>query len=148
MLHNMKIQNYLQLTKQRHDHHFDSCFLTPAVFVALKWKALREKENDSFTWWLLLQKSVVLAPLSLISYLHQSTSQLQSSMVNNRNVWTPSHLWTIISPSSHLFSDLDINLSPSGNVIKSAGESLGLILQIDASQATKVSWTKVGDIML
>ncbi|XP_042342541.1 CD166 antigen homolog isoform X2 [Plectropomus leopardus] len=37
---------------------------------------------------------------------------------------------------------LDINLSPSGNVVKSAGEALDLNLLIDASGDTKVSWTK------
>uniref|UniRef100_A0A3Q3X0F0 Ig-like domain-containing protein n=1 Tax=Mola mola TaxID=94237 RepID=A0A3Q3X0F0_MOLML len=37
---------------------------------------------------------------------------------------------------------LDINLRPSGTIIKSAGESLDLTLQIDASEATKVLWTK------
>lgn len=55
-----------------------------------------------------------------------------------------SGLWSIFSPSSPLFSDLDINLSPFGNIIKSAGETLDLTLQIDASETTKVSWTKVG----
>lgn len=37
---------------------------------------------------------------------------------------------------------LDINLSPSGNIVKSVGESLDLTLQIDASGESKVSWTK------
>lgn len=37
---------------------------------------------------------------------------------------------------------LDINLSPSGNIAKSAGEALDLTLQIDASGDAKVSWTK------
>lgn len=37
---------------------------------------------------------------------------------------------------------LDINLSPTGNIIKSAGETLDLALQIDASGDSKVSWTK------
>ncbi|XP_070761638.1 CD166 antigen homolog A-like [Enoplosus armatus] len=37
---------------------------------------------------------------------------------------------------------LDINLSPSGNIIKNAGEALDLTLQIDASGESKVSWTK------
>ncbi|CAJ1065270.1 CD166 antigen homolog isoform X4 [Xyrichtys novacula] len=37
---------------------------------------------------------------------------------------------------------LDINLSPSGNVVTSAGKTLDLNLQIDAPGDTKVSWTK------
>ncbi|XP_063763577.1 CD166 antigen homolog isoform X2 [Eleginops maclovinus] len=37
---------------------------------------------------------------------------------------------------------LDINLSPSGNIVKSAGEALHPNLQIDSSGDTKVSWTK------
>ncbi|XP_071352943.1 CD166 antigen homolog A-like isoform X2 [Trachinotus anak] len=37
---------------------------------------------------------------------------------------------------------LDINLSPSGNIVKTAGEALNLTLQIDASGESKVSWTK------
>lgn len=37
---------------------------------------------------------------------------------------------------------LDINLSPSGNIVKSVGETLDLTLQIDASGESKVSWTK------
>ena len=39
--------------------------------------------------------------------------------------------------------DLDINLSPSGNIVKSAGEALHPNLKIDSSGDTKVSWTKV-----
>uniref|UniRef100_UPI0037E81F25 CD166 antigen homolog A-like isoform X2 n=1 Tax=Semicossyphus pulcher TaxID=241346 RepID=UPI0037E81F25 len=37
---------------------------------------------------------------------------------------------------------LDINLSPSGNIVKSAGETFVVNLQIDASGKSKVSWTK------
>ncbi|XP_023258084.1 CD166 antigen homolog A-like isoform X1 [Seriola lalandi dorsalis] len=37
---------------------------------------------------------------------------------------------------------LDINLSPSGNIVKRAGEALNLTLRIDASGEPKVSWTK------
>ncbi|XP_078102093.1 CD166 antigen homolog A-like isoform X2 [Sander vitreus] len=37
---------------------------------------------------------------------------------------------------------LDINLSPSGNIVKSAGEAMDLTLQIDSSGDYKVSWTK------
>ncbi|XP_028429285.1 CD166 antigen homolog A isoform X1 [Perca flavescens] len=37
---------------------------------------------------------------------------------------------------------LDINLSPSGNIVKSAGESMDLTLQIYSSGVYKVSWTK------
>lgn len=37
---------------------------------------------------------------------------------------------------------LDINLSPSGNIVKSTGEALDLSFQIDASGDAKVSWTK------
>ncbi|XP_061638730.1 CD166 antigen homolog A-like isoform X1 [Phyllopteryx taeniolatus] len=37
---------------------------------------------------------------------------------------------------------LDINLSPSGNVVKTAGEALELSFQIDSSGDSKVSWTK------
>ncbi|KAM9811395.1 CD166 antigen homolog A-like isoform X1 [Syngnathus typhle] len=37
---------------------------------------------------------------------------------------------------------LDINLSPTGNVIKKAGEALELSFQIDSSGESKVSWTK------
>ncbi|KAM3875134.1 CD166 antigen homolog A-like [Diretmus argenteus] len=37
---------------------------------------------------------------------------------------------------------LDINLSPSGKILKSAGEAVALILQVDASGKPKVSWTK------
>ncbi|XP_077579068.1 activated leukocyte cell adhesion molecule b isoform X3 [Stigmatopora nigra] len=37
---------------------------------------------------------------------------------------------------------LDINLSPSGKIVKTAGEALELSLQIDASGESKVSWTK------
>lgn len=37
---------------------------------------------------------------------------------------------------------LDINLSPSGNIVKSAGETLEVTLRADASGETKVSWTK------
>lgn len=44
-------------------------------------------------------------------------------------------------PSS--LSDLDMSLSPSGKVMKSAGESLALNLQTDASGELRVSWTKV-----
>ncbi|XP_077397789.1 activated leukocyte cell adhesion molecule b isoform X2 [Festucalex cinctus] len=37
---------------------------------------------------------------------------------------------------------LDINLSPTGNVVKAAGEALKLSFQIDSSGESKVSWTK------
>ncbi|XP_026155112.1 CD166 antigen homolog A-like [Mastacembelus armatus] len=37
---------------------------------------------------------------------------------------------------------LDINLSPSGKIVKRAGETLDLNLLIDASGESKVSWTK------
>lgn len=37
---------------------------------------------------------------------------------------------------------LDINLSPSGTIVKSAGETLDLTLHINASEESKVSWTK------
>lgn len=37
---------------------------------------------------------------------------------------------------------LDINLSPSGNVEKNAGETLAVSLNVDASSEYKVSWTK------
>ncbi|XP_011606795.2 neurolin-b isoform X2 [Takifugu rubripes] len=37
---------------------------------------------------------------------------------------------------------LDVILSPSGTVVKNAGETLDLGLHIDSSEATKVSWTK------
>ncbi|XP_030601175.1 CD166 antigen homolog isoform X1 [Archocentrus centrarchus] len=37
---------------------------------------------------------------------------------------------------------LDINLSPSGNIVKRAGEALNLSLQIDSSEEAKVFWTK------
>uniref|UniRef100_A0A672ZD87 CD166 antigen homolog n=1 Tax=Sphaeramia orbicularis TaxID=375764 RepID=A0A672ZD87_9TELE len=37
---------------------------------------------------------------------------------------------------------LDINLSPSGKIVKSAGEALPLTLQIESSGDSKVSWTK------
>lgn len=37
---------------------------------------------------------------------------------------------------------LDINLSPSGKIVKKRGETLDLTLQIDASGDPKVSWTK------
>ncbi|KAM6988693.1 CD166 antigen homolog A-like isoform 2-T2 [Tautogolabrus adspersus] len=37
---------------------------------------------------------------------------------------------------------LDINLSPSGDIVRSAGGTLDLNLEIDASGDTKVSWTK------
>ncbi|XP_039647388.1 CD166 antigen homolog isoform X2 [Perca fluviatilis] len=37
---------------------------------------------------------------------------------------------------------LDINLSPSGNIVKSAGEAMDLTLQIYSSGEYKVSWTK------
>ncbi|XP_075892411.1 CD166 antigen homolog A-like isoform X1 [Nelusetta ayraudi] len=53
----------------------------------------------------------------------------------------------IDNPTMEAFAEvvvkyLDINLSLAGSVIKRAGESLDLMLQINASQATKVSWTK------
>lgn len=37
---------------------------------------------------------------------------------------------------------LDINLSPSGNIVKLAGNALNLSLQIDSSGKAEVSWTK------
>ncbi|XP_057695957.1 CD166 antigen homolog A-like isoform X1 [Corythoichthys intestinalis] len=37
---------------------------------------------------------------------------------------------------------LDINLNPSGKIIKTAGEALELSFQIDSSGESKVSWTK------
>ncbi|XP_032365999.1 CD166 antigen homolog A isoform X1 [Etheostoma spectabile] len=37
---------------------------------------------------------------------------------------------------------LDINLIPSGNIVKSAGEAMDVTLQIDSSGDYKVSWTK------
>ncbi|XP_028275875.1 CD166 antigen homolog isoform X2 [Parambassis ranga] len=37
---------------------------------------------------------------------------------------------------------LDINLNPSGNIVKRAEEALDLTLQIDSSGESKVSWTK------
>ncbi|XP_068572397.1 CD166 antigen homolog A-like isoform X2 [Cebidichthys violaceus] len=39
-------------------------------------------------------------------------------------------------------SYLDINLSPSGSIVKKAGQALDLTLQINASGDSKVSWTK------
>ncbi|XP_056139682.1 CD166 antigen homolog A-like [Lampris incognitus] len=39
-------------------------------------------------------------------------------------------------------SYLNINLSPSGKILKSAGDSLNLTLQVDASGKPKVSWMK------
>uniref|UniRef100_A0A1A7WML6 Activated leukocyte cell adhesion molecule b n=1 Tax=Iconisemion striatum TaxID=60296 RepID=A0A1A7WML6_9TELE len=37
---------------------------------------------------------------------------------------------------------LDINLSPSGKIVKRAGEALNITLQIDSSEKSAVSWTK------
>ncbi|XP_072248401.1 CD166 antigen homolog A-like isoform X2 [Leuresthes tenuis] len=39
-------------------------------------------------------------------------------------------------------SYLDINLSPSGSIVKRAGDLLNVTLQIDSSAKSKVSWTK------
>ncbi|KAK9521005.1 hypothetical protein VZT92_020851 [Zoarces viviparus] len=39
-------------------------------------------------------------------------------------------------------SYLDINLSPSGNIVEKAGQALDLTLQINASGDSKVTWTK------
>lgn len=44
---------------------------------------------------------------------------------------------------SPFFSDLDISLNPTGKIVISAGQTLDPSLQIDASEATMVSWTKV-----
>ena len=40
--------------------------------------------------------------------------------------------------------DLDMNLSPSGKIVKRAGDTMAVTLHIDASEVAKVSWTKVG----
>lgn len=42
-----------------------------------------------------------------------------------------------------LSSDLDLNLSSTGKVVKAVGEALSLNTNIDASGDHKVSWTKV-----
>uniref|UniRef100_A0A1A8F340 Activated leukocyte cell adhesion molecule b n=1 Tax=Nothobranchius korthausae TaxID=1143690 RepID=A0A1A8F340_9TELE len=39
---------------------------------------------------------------------------------------------------------LDINLSPSGKIVKHAGKALNITLQIDSSEKSAVSWTKEG----
>uniref|UniRef100_A0A8C6NJL6 Activated leukocyte cell adhesion molecule b n=1 Tax=Nothobranchius furzeri TaxID=105023 RepID=A0A8C6NJL6_NOTFU len=39
---------------------------------------------------------------------------------------------------------LDINLSPSGKIVKHAGKALNITLQIDSSEKPAVSWTKEG----
>lgn len=97
-----------------------------------------------------VEKSVVKCQptLPLISCYRRAVSQVQGCMVNNRNVST------LVSPLNYLFTvlasllDLDINLSPSGTIVKKVGETLDLTLQIDASEDSKVSWTKVKAIFL
>lgn len=42
-----------------------------------------------------------------------------------------------------LSSDLDVNLSSTGKVVKAVGEAFSLKTNIDASDDSKVSWTKV-----
>lgn len=42
-----------------------------------------------------------------------------------------------------LSSDLDVNLSSTGKVVKAVGEAFSLKTNIDASDVSKVSWTKV-----
>lgn len=86
---------------------------------------------------------VVSTTQPLISCICRAVSQLQCYMVNNRNVLTLNRLLNHLLRHLLLFSDLDINLSPSGNIVKRAGEALNLSLQIDSSEEAKVFWTKV-----
>lgn len=41
------------------------------------------------------------------------------------------------------FSDLDLNLSPTGKVVKNVGDSLPVTMEKDASGEVAVFWTKV-----
>ncbi|XP_069004424.1 CD166 antigen homolog A-like isoform X1 [Embiotoca jacksoni] len=54
------------------------------------------------------------------------------------------HNSTLGSSENVTVSYLDINLSPSGIIVRLAGETLDLSLQIDSSVVAKVSWTKDG----
>lgn len=42
------------------------------------------------------------------------------------------------------FPDLDLSLSPTGKVVKKAGDSLPVTVEKKASGDISVSWTKVG----
>lgn len=47
-----------------------------------------------------------------------------------------------------LSADLDVNLSSTGEVVKTVGEAFSLKTNIDASGDSKVSWTKVKAVVV
>ncbi|XP_059187449.1 CD166 antigen homolog A-like isoform X2 [Centropristis striata] len=63
----------------------------------------------------------------------ETTGEYKCSLVDNP---------TLEATEDVTVNYLDINLSPSGNIVKSAGDDMELNLQIDASGDYKVSWTK------
>ncbi|XP_035011161.1 CD166 antigen homolog isoform X2 [Hippoglossus stenolepis] len=62
-----------------------------------------------------------------------TTGEYKCSLVNNPSLEASKEV---------IINYLDINLSPSGNIVQSADEALNLTLQIDASGEYMVSWTK------
>lgn len=72
-----------------------------------------------------------------------AAGEIQGCMVNNRSVLTPFTSPNHFSSILLSLSDLDINLSPSGNILKRADEALAPSLKIDASGDPKVTWTRV-----
>lgn len=48
-----------------------------------------------------------------------------------------------MGPNMLSFSDLDLDLSPTGKVVKTAGDSLPVTMEKTASGDVTVSWTKV-----
>lgn len=72
----------------------------------------------------------------VISCFH-ATENLYLSVYRRREkmclIWL--NLWS--------FSDLDLNLSPTGKVVKRVGDSLPVVIEKAASGDVTVSWTKV-----
>ncbi|XP_062329204.1 CD166 antigen homolog isoform X2 [Osmerus eperlanus] len=103
--------------------------------VTLKCKADGNPPPTSFNFY--IQGAVVKVENSdtyiLTDVTRDSTGEYKCALIDNGNMEASENITV---------NYLDMSLSPSGKVVKSAGESLSLTLQTDASGEPKVSWTK------
>ncbi|KAF3847597.1 hypothetical protein F7725_020625, partial [Dissostichus mawsoni] len=86
--------------------------------MSLKGKTVKVENADSYT---------------ITNVSRNTTGEYKCSLVDDP---------TMEASKAITVNYLDINLIPSGNIVKSAGEALHPNLKIDSSGDTKVSWTK------
>ncbi|CDQ68794.1 unnamed protein product [Oncorhynchus mykiss] len=95
--------------------------VSKCILMFLKRKVVKVENSDSYT---------------VTDVTRDSTGEYKCSIIDNAKMEDSKNI---------TINYLDMSLSPSEKVMKSAGESLALNLQTDASGELRVSWTKDND---